>query len=239
MRSIDPNTLLATGMSNPVGFSNSSAGPPPGDLARAIGDGGDLEIRAHRLGDARQQLARLSRSARKSLRSEYICSRHYITKTQASRLRANRLRCDAILSVIAAPARARGGLRAVTSGARALAIAATKSASSRFSGSSFVDRHARRPGSTASRRRRFDQPPAPRPSARRSRSTHTPSGWKNRILRTRSRLMRLAVRFAMQPLANRSRALAMSTRPRQHRHADRLDRLDRPTSTSDSTTSRS
>ena len=30
----------------------------------------------------------------------------------------------------------------------------------------------------------------------------------------------------MQPLANRRRALAMSTRAGQHRHADRLDRLD-------------
>ena len=38
--------------------------------------------------------------------------------------------------------------------------------------------------------------------------------------------MRLAVRLAMQPFANRRRALAMSTRRRQHRHADRLDRLD-------------
>ena len=30
----------------------------------------------------------------------------------------------------------------------------------------------------------------------------------------------------MQPFANRRRALAMSTRRRQHRHADGLDRLD-------------
>ena len=38
------------------------------------------------------------------------------------------------------------------------------------------------------------------------------SGWKKRTLRTLSRLIRLAVRLAMQPEANRSRALAMSTR---------------------------
>ena len=57
MRSSDPKTLVATGMSKPAGFSNSSAGPPPGDLAGAVGDGGDLEIGADRLGDARQQAA--------------------------------------------------------------------------------------------------------------------------------------------------------------------------------------
>ena len=51
-----------------------------------------------------------------------------------------------------------------------------------------------------------------RAPARRSRSTCTTRGWKKRILRTRSRLMRLAVRFAMQPDANRRRAFAMSTR---------------------------
>ena len=39
-----------------------------------------------------------------------------------------------------------------------------------------------------------------------------------------SRLMRLAVRLAMQPDANVSRTLAMSMRGDQHRHADRLDR---------------
>ena len=49
------------------------------------------------------------------------------------------------------------------------------------------------------------------------------SGWKNRTLRTLSRLMRLAVMFAMQPDANFTRALAMSTLRRQHRHADGLD----------------
>ncbi len=38
------------------------------------------------------------------------------------------------------------------------------------------------------------------------------SGWKKRILRVRSRLIRLAVRFAMQPLSKRSRTLAMSMR---------------------------
>ena len=36
------------------------------------------------------------------------------------------------------------------------------------------------------------------------------SGWKKRILRTRSRLIRLAVRLAMHPDSNRSRALAIS-----------------------------
>ena len=37
IRSIEPNTLVATGMSKPVGFSNSSAGPPPGILqARSV-----------------------------------------------------------------------------------------------------------------------------------------------------------------------------------------------------------
>ena len=37
-------------------------------------------------------------------------------------------------------------------------------------------------------------------------------GWKKRILRICSREIRLAVRLAMQPLANFSRALAISTR---------------------------
>ena len=37
------------------------------------------------------------------------------------------------------------------------------------------------------------------------------SGWKNRTFRTLSRLMRLAVMLAMQPDANFTRALAMST----------------------------
>ena len=32
MRFIEPNRLIATGMSKPVGRSNSSAGPPPGDF---------------------------------------------------------------------------------------------------------------------------------------------------------------------------------------------------------------
>ena len=52
------------------------------------------------------------------------------------------------------------------------------------------------------------------------------SGWKKRIFRTLSRLMRLAVMFAMQPDANLIRALAMSILRRQHRHADRLDADD-------------
>ena len=69
MRSIEPKRLIATGMSKPVGCSNSSAGPPPGDLDDAVGDRADLEIGADRLGDAREQLASLSRSAMKSFRS--------------------------------------------------------------------------------------------------------------------------------------------------------------------------
>ena len=37
IRFIDPKRLIATGMSKPVGFSNSSAGPPPGDFeARSV-----------------------------------------------------------------------------------------------------------------------------------------------------------------------------------------------------------
>ena len=52
----------------------------------------------------------------------------------------------------------------------------------------------------------------PRLPARRSRSTRTTSCWKKRAFRTRSRLIRLAVRLAMQPDANLSRALAMSVR---------------------------
>src|SRR5580765_2143087 len=71
MRSIDPKTLAATGMSKPVGFSNTSAGPPFGDLharsvTAAISRSGltASEIRASSL--------RLSRSARNSERSVYI-----------------------------------------------------------------------------------------------------------------------------------------------------------------------
>ena len=54
MRFIEPNRLTATGMSKPVGRSNSSAGPPPGDFDTRSVTARDLEIRAHRLGDPRQ-----------------------------------------------------------------------------------------------------------------------------------------------------------------------------------------
>ena len=37
MRDMDPKRLAATGIEKPVGRSNNSAGPPPGDLqARSI-----------------------------------------------------------------------------------------------------------------------------------------------------------------------------------------------------------
>ena len=39
------------------------------------------------------------------------------------------------------------------------------------------------------------------------------AGWKKRIFRTRSRLILLAVMFAMHPFAKLKRAFAMSTRP--------------------------
>ena len=69
IRSVDPNTLVATGMSNPVGRSNSSAGPPPGALqARSVTA---AISRAGLTGSpTRARSRRLSRSARKSLRSE-------------------------------------------------------------------------------------------------------------------------------------------------------------------------
>ena len=51
-------------------------------------------------------------------------------------------------------------------------------------------------------------------TSRRAQSTEMyASRWKNRSLRTRSRLIRLAVRLAMHPDAKRSRTLAMSTCP--------------------------
>ena len=54
MRFIDPNRLTATGMSKPVGRSNSSAGPPPGVFDTRSVTARDLEVRAHRLPDQRQ-----------------------------------------------------------------------------------------------------------------------------------------------------------------------------------------
>ena len=71
IRSFDPNTLVATGMSNPEGRSNSKAGPPPGDLqARSVTA---AISRSGLTGSAtRASSLRRSRSAMKSLRSEYI-----------------------------------------------------------------------------------------------------------------------------------------------------------------------
>ena len=57
IRSIDPYTFAATGMSNPAGFSNSSAGPPPGDLHARSTTAAISRFGADRIGDARQQLA--------------------------------------------------------------------------------------------------------------------------------------------------------------------------------------
>ena len=54
MRFIEPNRLMATGMSKPVGRSNSSAGPPPGDFETPVRDRGNLEIGVDRLADERE-----------------------------------------------------------------------------------------------------------------------------------------------------------------------------------------
>ena len=54
MRFIEPNRLMATGTSKPVGRSNSSPGPPPGDFDTLSVTARDLEVGAHRLGDAGQ-----------------------------------------------------------------------------------------------------------------------------------------------------------------------------------------
>ena len=49
------------------------------------------------------------------------------------------------------------------------------------------------------------------------------SGWKNRIFRVRSRLMRLAVRLAMQPVVEPQPDVGDVDAGRQDRHADRVD----------------
>src|SRR5262249_3902003 len=75
IRSIEPKTLVATGMSNPAGFSNRSPGPPFGDLqARSVtaaisrsGLKGSVRRSSHR---------RLSRSLRNSDRSRCMEGAH-------------------------------------------------------------------------------------------------------------------------------------------------------------------
>ena len=57
IRSSDPNTFVATGMSKPVGLLEQQRRPAARRLAGAIGDGRDLEVRADRFADARQQAA--------------------------------------------------------------------------------------------------------------------------------------------------------------------------------------
>src|SRR5215467_14121813 len=71
MRSIDPYRFDTTGISKPVGLSNNSAGPPPGDLqARSV------TAAISRFGltasVTRASSFRFSRSAMKSVRSAYI-----------------------------------------------------------------------------------------------------------------------------------------------------------------------
>src|SRR5207302_10489347 len=71
MRSIEPKTFDATGISKPVGFSKSSAGPPSFDLqARSV----TAAISRSGLTGSpmRARSLRASRSATKSERSEYI-----------------------------------------------------------------------------------------------------------------------------------------------------------------------
>ena len=71
MRSIDPKTLAATGMSKPVGFSNTSAGPPFGDLhARSVTAA--ISRSGLTASEMRASSLRLSRSAKNSERSVYI-----------------------------------------------------------------------------------------------------------------------------------------------------------------------
>src|SRR5262245_36774033 len=80
IRSVDPYRLVTAAMSNPAGFSNSSAGPPPGSLhARSV----TAAISRSGLtgSDTRASSRRLSRSDRKSVRSEYMRlrrRRHFI-----------------------------------------------------------------------------------------------------------------------------------------------------------------
>ncbi len=120
IRSIDPKTFVATGMSKPAGFSNRSAGPPPALLhARSV----TAEIsRSGLTGSAiRVSRRRLSRSARKSVRSAYISRRarkHETTKKKIKRHDKVLISCfrDSVPAVqrtfyrlSAAPAPARGG----------------------------------------------------------------------------------------------------------------------------------
>src|SRR6185436_2234501 len=65
IRSSEPNTFDATGISKPVGFSNRSAGPPPGALqARSVTAA--ISRSGLTASDRRASSLRLSRSARKS-----------------------------------------------------------------------------------------------------------------------------------------------------------------------------
>ena len=57
MRSIDPKTFAATGMSKPAGFSKRSAGPPPGDLHARSMTAAISRSGLTGLGHARQQPA--------------------------------------------------------------------------------------------------------------------------------------------------------------------------------------
>src|SRR5262245_30117398 len=80
IRSVEPYRLVTAAMSNPVGFSNSSAGPPPGSLhARSVTA---AISRSGLTGSAtRASSRRLSRSPMKSERSEYMrlaVSKHYV-----------------------------------------------------------------------------------------------------------------------------------------------------------------
>ena len=71
IRSVDPNRLVATGMSKPVGRSNSSPGPPPGSLqTRSVTAA--ISRSGLTLSRMRESRPRLSRSAMKSLMSEYM-----------------------------------------------------------------------------------------------------------------------------------------------------------------------
>ena len=54
MRFIEPNRLMATGMSKPVGPLEQQRRAAARRLRHAVGDGADLEVRADRLAIARQ-----------------------------------------------------------------------------------------------------------------------------------------------------------------------------------------
>ena len=241
MRDIEPKRFAATGMSKPAGCSNSSAGPAAGRLRHAVDQRGDLEVRAQRLGDARQLLAAVE------LGDEGVMSgniRKHSDEFRGSRgsLRFDRVRFHVrFRSTVAASRTAepesgtpeprpnawnpdsRDRLRDARRQRQRAAAVVAVTRGDRPCGSRRRSPPAR--GAAARRASTVDRPPSiagrspgarpraarPRAPAPRSRSRRTCPAGRTATFRTLSRLMRLAVMLAMQPDANVTRAFAMST----------------------------